>query len=115
RSLDKLEEINQWLFPVFNANPYQKSHQNFGFAHTIGMIETPFEGQIHTGKMMKAFMRLVQSENISILNNIEVIDLSDLQLNVELELNNKFKLKSKKVFLCTNAFTRQLYDLDVVP
>lgn len=115
RSLDKLEEINQWLIPVFNANPYQKSHQNFGFAHTIGMIETPFEGQIHTGKMMKAFMRLAQSENISILNNIEVSNISDLQLNVELELNNKFNFKSKKAFLCTNAFTRQLYDLDVVP
>lgn len=115
RSLNKLEEINQWLFPIFNANPYQKSNQNFGFAHTIGMIETPFEGQIHTGKMMKAFMRLVQSENISILNNIEVSNLSDFQENLELELNNKFKFKSRKVFLCTNAFTCQLYDLDVVP
>lgn len=115
RSFDKLDEINQWLFPIFNANPYQKSNHNFGFANTIGMIETPFEGQIHTGKMMKAFMRLVQSENISILNNIKVSNLTDLQVNAELKLNNKFKFKSKKVFLCTNAFTHQLYDLDVVP
>ncbi len=115
KSLDKLDEINQWLFPIFNANPYKKSNQNFGFGNTIGMIETSFEGQIHTGQMMKAFMRLVTTENISILNNIEVINLIDNERNVEIELNNKFKFNSDKVFLCTNAFTRQLYDLDVVP
>ncbi len=115
KSLAKLEEINQWLRPVFGSDVYKKSERNFGFGNTIGMIETAFEGHIHTGKMMKAFLRLVQSENISVLNNVKVTNISDRSDYVELELNEKFNLKSGKVFLCTNAFTSELYDLDVVP
>lgn len=115
KSLDQIDEINQWIFPIFDAKPFKKSNLNFGFQNTIGMIETSFEGQIHTGKMMKALLALVQSKGIGVLNNIKVSNLSDLENFVELELNNKFKLKSKKVMLCTNAFTQQLYDLDVVP
>ncbi len=115
RSLSEIDRINAWLYPVFKEKVYRKSERDFGFGNTIGMIETPFEGQIHTGKMMRALMKVVVSDDIAILNTIEVSKLSDNPTHVELELNHTFKLNCRKVFLCTNAFTRQLYDLDVVP
>src|SRR5690606_16867201 len=74
-----------------------------------------FEGHIHTGKMMKNFMKLVVSHDVSILNHVEVTNLEELTTGVEIDLNSGFKFKTEKVFLCTNAFTRKLYDLDVVP
>ncbi len=114
-SLSRMEEINKWLRPIFGEDPYKKSQRDFGFGQTIGVIETRFEGQIHTGKMMKALMKLVVSNNIAILNNIEVTRLSDNHSSVELELRDGFTFKCRKVFLCTNAFTRKLYDLEVVP
>ncbi len=114
-SLSNLEKINSWLKPIFNENAYKKSNKNFGFDNTIGMIETDFEGHIHTGKMMKSFVELVISNQISILNNVEVTAMNDLNSEVELELNKQFTIKTKKVFLCTNAFTKKLMDLDVVP
>src|SRR5690606_34908041 len=78
-------------------------------------IETSFEGQIHTGKMMKALLKLVMANDISVLNRIEVTALREHGSHVELDLNSGIILKCRKVCLCTNAFTRQLYDLDVVP
>lgn len=110
-----IEQINKWLYPVFNANAYAISNIEFGFNDTIGMIESTLEGQIDTGKMMQAFIRLVQSSGVKILNNIEVTNLSDNHTNAELVLNNGFTFKSGKVLLCTNAFTSKLYNLDVIP
>src|SRR5690606_25202758 len=115
RSLADLDKINSWLKPIFGRNVFRKSTKDFGFNHTIGMIETEFEGHIHTGKMMKSFVELVLSNQISILNNLEVKSVNETDSYVELELNNGFQFKSKKVLLCTNAFTKKLYDLDVVP
>ncbi len=114
-SLENLDKINKWLNPVFHQDVYKKSSENFGFGKTIGMIKTEFEGQIHTGKMMKAFVELVTSNHIAILNNVEVTEINETGGAVEIKLNNGFTFSSSKVFLCTNAFTRKIYDLDVVP
>lgn len=114
-SLSNLDKINSWLNPIFNKNVFHKSDKNFGFNQTIGMIETEFEGHIHTGKMMKSFLELISSHQISILNNTEITAINDLNSEVELELNHQFTFKTGKVFLCTNAFTKKIYNLDVVP
>lgn len=115
RSVSEMDRINAWLHPVFGEDVYHRSERDFGFGNTIGMIETRFEGQIHTGKMMKALLKLVVSKDITVLNTVQVSGLSDHPSHVELELNYTFNMNCRKVFLCTNAFTRQFYDLDVVP
>lgn len=115
KSLSEMDSINAWLRPVFGEEVFKKSERDFGFKNTVGMIETRFEGQIHTGRMMKALMKRVVSNDIAILNAVEVTRLSDARSHVDLELNGTFNLTCRKVFLCTNAFTRKLYDLDVVP
>lgn len=114
-SLSNLDKINFWLKPIFNENVYRKSEKDFGFQNTIGMIETDFEGHIHTGKMMNSFVELVISNQISILNNLEVTAINDLNSGAEVELNHNFTIKTGKVFLCINAFAKKLVDLDVVP
>ena len=114
-SLDNLNQINNWLNPVFGRNPFRFSTQNFGFQNTIGMIETEFEGHIHTGKMMKNLLKKVVKSGVSVLNNVEVSSLNDSGNQVEIRFENGFEFKSGKVFLCTNAFTKKLYDLDVTP
>ena len=116
KSLDKLEEINQWFYPIFNQNVYERSNKNFGFDKLIGTIETKLEGHINTGKMMKSFIKTVISKDISILNNLEVTHLEELGSGVEIELNNQFTFKTNKAFLCTNAFTKKLFqDVRIVP
>lgn len=115
RSIENLEKINDWLSPIFGENPFRISNQNFGFKEIIGIIETEFEGHIHTGKMMKNLLRKLVESGIPVLNNVEVFCVNDLGNQVEIQLKNGFNFKSEKAFLCTNAFTIKLFDLDVVP
>lgn len=114
-SLEKMSGINQWLYPVFRENIFKLSDRNFGFENIIGTIETEFEGHIHTGKMMKSLLKKVVEEGVSVLNNVEVSSVNDSGNQVEIQFDNGFNFRSRKVFLCTNAFTKKLYDLDVVP
>ena len=114
-SLENLDKINNWLKPIFGKCPFQISNQNFGFQNIIGMIETEFEGHIHTGKMMKNLHKKVVESGVPVLNNVEVSNINDSGNQVEIQLENGFNFKSKKLFLCTNAFTKKLYDLDVIP
>lgn len=114
-SLDQMEEINQWLKPIFGQTVYKNSTKDFGFDQTIGMIETELEAHIDTGKMMRNLYRKVISKGVQVLNHIEVSELNDNGVGVDLKLKNGFEFKAKKAFLCTNAFTSKLYDLNVVP
>ncbi len=114
-SLSQMESINQWLHPIFKSDPFQVSTESFGFESVIGQIKTPFEGHIHTGAMMRAFVRLVQSKGVAILNNCEVTNVEEAANKVHIELQDGFSFSAKKLALCTNAFTNKLYDLPVVP
>lgn len=114
-SLSQMKEINEWLEPIFGKKPYRISNPNFGFEKIIGCIETEFEGQIHTGKMMKKWTELVTTQGTSILNNVEVEEIQDLSSGVVLNLKSGYEIKCRKAFVCTNAFTKRLFDIDVTP
>src|SRR5690606_24590389 len=94
KSLDQIEEINRWLFPIFNRETYRNCERDFGFKNTIGAIETPFEGHIHTGKMMRAYLKLLSASEVNVLNNLEVKKLTELNSKVELELENGFRFQA---------------------
>lgn len=115
QSFEQLDEINEFLEPIFGAKPFQVSSKDFGFKGIIGAIETPFEGQIHTGKMMRKWVELVTSVGIPIVNRTEVKELNEMNSGIEISTTSGITFKTHKAFLCTNAFTKNLVDLDVVP
>jgi gamma-glutamylputrescine oxidase len=79
------------------------------------VIINKYEGSIDTGKMISALLKLVQLNDIIILNNIEIKDYLDNGNEVVLK-TGKIDLKTKKVIFTTNGFAKQLLpELDVVP
>ena len=87
----------------------------FGFKGIKGMIFNPYEGQIHTGKMMRALLNKAYDEDILVLNNCSVTEIQNEGSQVRLHTSHG-DFKAGKVILATNAFAAQLYpDLDVVP
>ena len=87
----------------------------FGFRGVSTMIFNPYEGQIHTGKMMRALLNRVYDEDVLILNNCSVERIENEGENIHLRTSHG-SFRSKKVILATNAFAQQLYpELDVVP
>ncbi len=129
--LDRLDELNQLLFPILNGNAFSiaKSEwiEQFGFNPQFvrAMVVNHFEGQIDTGKMMQSLLRLAQQKGITIINGAEVVAFHDAQTEesggVRVIVNHglvdsTITFHTEKMAICTNAFVRQLIpDLLVQP
>ncbi|MBK0379925.1 NAD(P)/FAD-dependent oxidoreductase [Mucilaginibacter segetis] len=87
----------------------------FGFAGVSNMLYNPFEGQIHTGLMMRTLLYKVLKNEVQVLNNCGVISIASEGRYVHIETTQGM-FKTNKVILATNAFAAQLYpDLEVSP
>jgi len=113
--LTDLEHVNQLLLPVYGDKAFSKSENIFRFRKIHeNYITNVFEGQIDTGKMMHNLLKLVQKNNITILNNISVEAFSENNDSVKLK-TNQFDFITKKLFLATNGFASQLLKVDLKP
>lgn len=116
---DKIEYLNKLLKPAIEGHDiYSVSDAKiagFGFGGISRMIYNAFEGQIHTGKMMRALLNRVYQQNISVLNSCAISAIEHQGSGISLA-SSQGNFKTKKVILATNAFANQLYpDLQVIP
>ncbi|MBB6111825.1 NAD(P)/FAD-dependent oxidoreductase [Mucilaginibacter lappiensis] len=88
---------------------------DFGFGNVSHVIYNPFEGQLHTGKMMRTLLDKVYSLGVLVLNNCEIIAIDHEDKHIRLT-TTQGSFKAGKVILATNAFAGQLYpELNVIP
>lgn len=88
----------------------------FGLANIHHLIENRLEGQLHSGKLCQALLKLVQSMGVTVLNTIEIKSFEKINGRIELQTNQHFNLSTKQLLICTNAFAKQLVpELDVEP
>ncbi len=88
----------------------------FGFANLQHLIENRLEGQLHSGKLCEALLKLVVSMGVTILNSIEIKSFEKINGRIELQTNQHFNLSTNQLLICTNAFAKQLLpELDVEP
>lgn len=107
--------INHLLKPIFKAEVFSEVQNNFGFKKVNNqLIFNQIEGQIDTGSMMQALLKLATKKNIHILNNCTVEAIEDGTNNVTIKTNH-FDLKAHKVFIATNGFASQLLNETVKP
>lgn len=112
-----IDAINQLLFPIFEMEVFHSAPSKiaeFGFNKEIvkDVIFNPFEGQIDTGKMMKALIRKTQLLGVDIITGAEVVavESSATQVNVIVHHNKeKFTFTANNVAACTNAFLPKLF------
>lgn len=112
----KKNEINTLLKSLFKKEVFTEVKNTFGFRHIhSNLLFNAFEGQIDTGKMMHALIKKCASENILILNNAEVTQFTDTAGSVSLTLDNQLLFQTKKLFIATNGFAKQLLQEAVSP
>lgn len=115
RCMAQRDAINNIVQSLFNASVFTLKTNPFQFRN---IKETccfnRFEGQIDTGKMMTALLRLTQSKNIHILNNVTVEEITENADNVMISTSH-FELTTSKVFVATNGFASQLLKETVKP
>ena len=118
--LPEINQINTLIEPLFKAKVFQENKHKvaeFGFKKTDTIIENSYEGQIDTGKMMRALIELAISNKIEIKTGAEVVDIQENGNNVLLKIKNiAFELKAKNLIICSNAFTKSLLPkIDMFP
>src|ERR1700743_1853017 len=87
----------------------------FGFNNIARMIYNPYEGQILTGKMMRALLNKVYTLGVMVLNSCEIKEVKNEPGHITLK-TNQGNFKTSKVILATNAFANQLFpELNVTP
>ncbi len=88
----------------------------FGFAGIQYLVESRTEGQLHSGLLCQALLRLVQSHGVNILNNIDITGYEKTGGHLLLHSQHPFPLVASQLLVCTNAFARRLLpQLDIIP
>lgn len=89
---------------------------DFGFTGIQHLIENKAEGQLHSGLLCQALLKLVQSMGVTVLNNIEINSYEKVNDHVLLHTSYPFTFTASQLLVCTNAFARQLLpQLDIEP
>lgn len=118
-NIAQIDKLNDLLKNAINGtNIYSVANAklaDFGFGGVSRMIYNPFEGQIHTGKMMRTLLQQVYQKDVLVLNGCGITELHREGDHVLLE-TTQGRFKAGKVILATNAFANQLYPgLNVIP
>lgn len=113
--VNQTNKINSLLHSIFKSPvfSFQKNQLNFKNIKENYSFN-PFEGQIDTGKMMSALLKLVYKSQIKILNNVTLESIVQNGDKVHLK-TNQFEFSTSKVFIATNGFASQLTNEKVQP
>jgi glycine/D-amino acid oxidase-like deaminating enzyme len=125
-ALDKMEYLNELLEPLLNQPAYKLANEKideFGFSkeYTKALVENACEGELHSGKMMRALIQFALEKGIEIRTGAIVERFEEEGNYVAVYLNdalrkNTLVLHANALCVCTNAFTKELLpDVDVVP
>lgn len=86
----------------------------FDFKKIEKMILNQGEGQIDTGKMMKALLEKSRSLGIEILNGVDVDKIENDGTGARINFNKSYSIQSKKVLIAVNGFAKKfLPDFDI--
>lgn len=113
--ISKKESINQFLKGLFNKDVFLLKKNSFGFKKIKShYVFNEFEGQLDTGKMMAALLRLTASKGIKILNNICVETYTEDVISVKIK-TDRFEFSASKLIIANNGFASQFLDENVKP
>ena len=121
-ALDSLDKVNALLRPVFGqdvfyADTAAPARCGFG-AQVRVLVGNSLEGQLHTGMLMQALIRLAAQQDISLLAGVRVVSLEegDGEVRVHAAAPAPLTLRAARVALCTNGFTQELLpECGIVP
>lgn len=125
--LDRIDEINAWLMPIFEQNvfterPELRNMYGFNPSEVLAVVGNPFEGQIHTGHMMKNLYLKATAIGVEVFTGTEVTGMEEEGGKVKVWTKNpvkgggEFYFSCQKAVVCTNAFTRSIFpELEIRP
>lgn len=117
-ALEKIEYLNKLLLPITHQPAFKLANDKidaFGFSkdRTKALIEDTCEGELHSGKLMRALTDKAMHLGIEIKTGAEVVRFDENASNVFVQVKDPFRneiwlLNCSTLSICTNAFTRTL-------
>ncbi|RAJ87749.1 glycine/D-amino acid oxidase-like deaminating enzyme [Chitinophaga dinghuensis] len=117
-ALDKIDQVNSLLGHFFPQQPFSVASgklSEFGFdRQTVkAIISNNYEGELHTGKMMRSLIDLTFRLGVEVKTGAVVTRVEDLQHSVNVVvphhlLQEDIIFSARKLIVCTNAFTKEL-------
>ena len=113
--VENMDYINSLLSHTIAGKTFGLQTDTFGFSGIKNtLICNSHEGQIDTGKMMLALLRLVHQKNILLLNSASLKSFEETNSKVILDFEG-FQTSCSKLFIATNAFAKSLVNEEVYP
>jgi len=116
--LERLPAINRLIENAAGTTPFRMADDkitSFGFdaIHVESMIENTMEGELHTGKMMRAMLQYATMLGVEIKTGALVASFTEEDKRVVVQVKDTTRkepipLSCGQLFICTNAFTRTI-------
>jgi len=114
-SLDNLSIINESLLTLFGQEVFQDyTHQLpcFHFGPQVNhLIRNELEGQLDTGKLVSSLWNYCMGLGVKIYTGSRVTHVEQNRIII----NGSIPISTTAIALCTNAFTKELANVDLKP
>jgi glycine/D-amino acid oxidase-like deaminating enzyme len=123
-ALDKIDYLNALLQPItgkdaFSVQPNIINNNNFNSNTFKSAVQNNLEGQIHTGKMMRALIAKASNLGVEIKTGCTVQQLEENNNQATINCTNGWQtivLQANQILICTNGFANQLVsNIDLQP
>lgn len=119
-ALQRLEEVNTLLSDILPGPAFSMADERldgFGFnrGHVRSLVKNNFEGELHTGMMMRTLIDLAIERGIEIKTGCNVTRMDETEKLVQVHAES-ITFTASQLAICTNAFAQNLLpDVDVTP
>lgn len=118
--LHDIPVVNQLLSPLFPEPVFRQADDRlatFGFGKTTHLVYNPYEGQLHTGELIRMLWKYCSQLGVQVITGTEVQHFgqgSGGHIHIQTGSN---RFTARAMALCTNAFTRSLVsgEMDLTP
>ncbi|MDQ1858699.1 FAD-binding oxidoreductase [Chryseobacterium sp. WLY505] len=106
--LSHIDVVNEKLKAITGLDQTYTLKQNkikeFGLGKSEFLIENPFEGSLHSGKLLQKLLEKCHELKIEFLFGTEVQHIEEKD-NVEVHVSTDLSVTAHQLIYCTNAFT----------
>ncbi|WP_217604128.1 FAD-binding oxidoreductase [Chitinophaga sp. GbtcB8] len=125
-ALEQLDAVNDLLQPVLGGNAFTLVNEkmaSFGFdsSFTQALVQNNYEGELHTGHMMRTLIDLAIAKGVEIKTGCTAVRMEETPTGVHVitqqtNPQEEIVFHTGKLAICTNAFTQALLpQLDLQP
>lgn len=112
---NELQEVLKIKSNIYEVKPVSAATE-MGLKGISGLFFNPWEGQLHSGRLMKSLLKKCRELGIEIITGIKVAGYHKANEKVLITLDNGTEIKCTDLIITVNGFAKELVpELDVNP